>query len=87
MLYCDLIVEVTNMYNECDLDYYMQAFAPIFTSFAGILAFSISLLNVVISADTVYVYEGMSAAAYNVDEGNAGKYLGLWTKHLIGVEL
>ena len=41
--YMDLMVELTNLYNQCDLDYYMQAFAPILTSLSGILWFLTSL--------------------------------------------
>ena len=83
----DMLVELTNTYNKCDLDYYMQAFAPILTSLSGFLSFGTSLISIVISDGEVYVYEGLSSAAYNQDPGNAGKFAGLWCKHLFGVDL
>ena len=87
MQYCDLLVELTNMYNECDFDYYMQAFAPILTSLSGFLWFITSLTSIIISDGEVFVYKGMSQAALDRNPSNAGQYMGIWTKHLFGVEL
>ena len=83
----DISVEITNVYNTCQLDYIMQAWAPIFTSMSGFLGFSASLLNIVLSGDYVSTYEGMSLAAYNRDSANAGLYMGSLLKNLWGVEL
>ena len=41
--YADMTVELTNLYNECSLDYYMQAWAPLFTSVSGFLNITVSL--------------------------------------------
>ena len=72
MQYMDLMVELTNLYNQCDLDYYMQAFAPIMTSLSGFLWFGTSLISIVISDGEVFVYKGMSQAALERNPSNAG---------------
>ena len=59
-MYMDLLVEVTNMWNECDFDYYMQAFAPVGTSLSGFLWFFVACLSMVVNASEEYVYMGMS---------------------------
>ena len=68
----DLMVELTNLYNQCDLDYYMQAFAPILTSLSGFLWFLTSFWSIVISDGEVFVYKGMSQAALERNPSNAG---------------
>ena len=83
----DLAVEITNTYQKCQLDYYMQAFAPCVTSLSGFLSFGTSLITVLISSEYVSVYEGMSLAAYEEDHSNAGKYIAEWFKSLFDVQL
>ena len=83
----DALVEATNMWNECDFDYYMQAFAPLFTTLSGFLGLFTSLTGILILEEEVYVYEGISEAAYTQNPARAGQYTGLWIKHLMGVEL
>ena len=56
----DLAVEATNMWNQCDFDYYMQAFAPVFTSLSGFLWFLTSMTSMIINESEEYVYLGMS---------------------------
>ena len=85
--YMDLMVEATNMWNECDLDYYMQAFAPVFTTLSGFLWIITSLTSIIINESEVEVYVGMSKASFDRDAAKGGQYFGLWTKHLLGVEL
>lgn len=85
--YLDIVVELTNLWNYCELDYIWQAFGMLSTSLSGFLGFSTSLLTVAIMQDQVSNYKGMSAAAYNSDPAAAGQYLGLWFKALMGVEL
>ena len=70
--YMDVTVEITNFYNECDMDYYMQGVAPWFTSLSGFLGMLVSLIEVIISDSEVAVYTAMSAAAYSRDQAGAG---------------
>lgn len=83
----DILVELTNLYNECQLDYYMQAWAPMFTSLSGFLGIFTSLWIVIIDEKEVPNYYGMSQAAFNRQPANAGKFFGLWCRDLWGVEL
>ena len=83
----DLAVEATNMWNKCDFDYYMQAFAPVFTSLSGFLWFFTSMTSMIINESEEYVYVGMSYSAYTRNPAQGGQYTGLWLKHLMGVEL
>ena len=85
--YLDLVVEITNVYNQCNLDYIMQAFGPWFTSLSGFLGALTSILEVIVDANEVPVYTGISAAVYAGDQANAGLWTGLWFKHAINVEL
>ena len=85
--YMDIGVEMTNVYNKCDFDYYMMAFGPVLTSLTGFLGFFTSLIEVIISDEEVAVYLAMSQAAYNREESNAGKQFGLWFKHLWDIEM
>ena len=60
----DLAVEATNLWNKCDFDYYMQAFAPIFTSLSGFFFILTSVTSIIINEEEEYVYLGMSNAAF-----------------------
>ena len=75
------------MWNECDFDYYMQAFAPAFTSLSGFLWFFTSLTSMIINESEEYVYVGMSQSAFTRNPAIGGQYTGIWLKHLMGVEL
>ena len=83
----DTLVELTNLYNECSFDYYMQAWAPIFTSLSGFLGMFTSLWVVIIDEKYVETYYGMSQASFNREPAKAGKFFGLWCKDLWGLEL
>ena len=85
--YLDLVVEITNVYNQCKIDYIMQAIGPWFTSLSGFLGALTSMLEVIISEDEVPTYTGISAAVYAGNQGSAGNWLGIWFKHAINVEL
>lgn len=85
--YLDIVVEMTNLWNYCELDYITQAFGLFSTSLSGFLGFCTSLLSVAIVEDQVTNYQAMSLAAYTHDPAAAGVYLGLWFKALMGVEL
>ena len=85
--YADVVVEVTNVYNKCKFDYYMQAMGPIFTTLHGFLGFLTSAITIVLSEDEEPNYIGMSLAAYELNPNNGGKYLGIFMKHLFNVEI
>ena len=85
--YADVSVELTNLYNLCDLDYYMQAFAPIFTQLSGFLGFGTSLLGVIISLEEGPNYTCISKGVYDENHAMAGSCFGIWFKHLMGIEL
>ena len=84
--YADMTVELTNLYNECSLDYYMQAWAPLFTSVSGFLNIIVSLATVILAYESEEIWIGMSLAAYELNASNAGKYFGLFMKATFGVE-
>ena len=65
----------------------MQGWAPIFTSLSGFLNFCTSAIVVLLGDDDVENYLGMSAAAYNYDAANGGKYFGIFLRHLFNVEI
>lgn len=70
--YMDITVEATNLYNTCEMDYIMQAFGPILTSLSGFLGALTSLLEVILSADEVATYTGISKSVYDLDRAGAG---------------
>ena len=84
--YMDVTVEVTNIYNKCELEYFMQKFAPPFTTLSGFLGFTSSLIEIIISADIVDIYKGISLAVYTDDLPNAGKWFGTWFIGLFDVK-
>ena len=49
--YLDIIVEMTNLWNYCELDYIAQAYGGFFMSLSGFLGFGTSLLTVAIMDD------------------------------------
>ena len=85
--YMDLAVEMVNLYNLCDLDYYMMAFAPPLTALSGFLSFLVSALEIVFSEDEVPIYVGISKAAFDRDQAQMGNYFGKWFGHLFPIEL
>lgn len=74
--YLDIVVETVNLYNLCDLDYYMMVFAPPLTSLSGFLSFLVSAIEIVFSTDEVATYVGISKAAYDKDQAKMGLYFG-----------
>ena len=85
--YMDMVVESTNLYNKCEMDYFTQAFAKPLTSLSGFLGMLTSVLEIILDAAEVPTYTGISKAAYDNDLANGGKYFGLWFKRAWGISL
>merc|ERR1712083_983501 len=64
--YMDVMVAWTNMYNNCDLDYLMQAFGRYFTSVSGFLDFAVNFFMWRFISDTdAILYTNLSSAIEN----------------------
>ena len=87
--YMDVTVGLTNLYNDCDLDYYMQAFSRPFTSVSGFLDILVNISFRFLYGDTTEeaLYESLSTAVSTDDRQGAGLYFGQFMKLLMVIEI
>ena len=75
--YMDIMVSITNIYNECDLDYFMQAIGTSFTTVSGFLNFltNFFFFRFLFDNDAVLMTQ-LSTAIVNEDKNGVGLYFG-----------
>ena len=84
----DILVSITNIYNECDLDYFMQSIGTAFGTVSGFLNFltNFFLFRFLFDTDAA-LYTSLSTAVVNENKESVGLYFGQWFRRLLMVEI
>lgn len=82
-MYADVIVIVTNMYIDCDIDYLLQKIGKSLTSLSGALDLLTNFLFRFFGSDDQALYTSLSTAIDADDRATIGLNMGQWTKSFL----
>ena len=85
--YMDILILMTDLFNKCDLNYFMQAFAKPVTSFAGALDLGTNFMFRLFTTDDAAIYTALDTAVTAQDRENVGLNFGIFVKLLFATEL
>ena len=85
--YLDVGVYAVNIFNYCQLNYYLVSFGKSFGTASGAVNTGITLFWRVIGTEDMQIYYDLSSAIIENDEEKAGKNFGLFASRLFQVEI
>ena len=83
----DSFVLMTNLYNDCALDYYVQSFGNFTNSISGIINLFTNLMFRFFSSDDETIFTNMSTAVNADNLNDTGLYFGQFMKVLFVAEI
>ena len=83
----DTFIDGVNVFNYCQLNYYLEATSKVFSSASGAANQAVNLIWRAYGGDDKAMYSALSTAVTNNDEQNAGKYFGQFLSLLLSVEI
>ena len=83
--YIDVFIGSVNVFNYCDLDYYLRSFSTVFSS-SGAVNLGVNLMWRIFSTDDMDNYEQMSIAVSEKDQVKAGQSFGTFISLLLMFE-
>ncbi len=87
VLYLDVAVMMTNLFNECDLDYFFQKFGKGLVSLSGFLDMLTNFMFRFFSDDDAALYTALSTGLENNDPAAVGLGIGRFIKVFLVVEI
>ena len=84
--YIDVYIDAVNVFNYCDINYYMRAFGKWFSASGGVNQ-AINTFWRFISTDDMQQYYDLSVAMMQKNPTNAGKAFGKWFAVFMQVEI
>lgn len=82
--YIDVAASVVNVYNQCDVDYYMQSISLAVSSLPG---FANQVVNVLFRAQETTVYDELATALAAKDTQGVSKAFGTFMKDFLMTEI
>ena len=79
-----MFTSFTNVYNQCDVDYYMIALSKATSNVAGAVN---QIINTGFRLDDTSRYENLAQAFTDGDEAAAAQYLAEFTKDFLSAEI
>ena len=86
-MYMDVTVMMTNLYNECDLDYFFQKFGKGLVSLSGFLDMLTNFMFRFFSEDDAALYTALSTGLESNDAAAVGLGIGRFIKVFLVVEI